>query len=969
MIIEEVLTAFSVWRMGSDLMKVKHFHKKLVSVVVSATLMGGAVPLSALAEGTGTDSGQSLTSTSVSDTESSVDGVYGLARSLCSENAGSGSRTGGFTWDTEGKKRSWTYYNGIMMDAFLMADEEAFFDYVNSFYSANINGQGKVDSTDASDNFYRENELDSIPPSRALFDLLRRQDTVSENSAKYVKMIDYIYSLMQNFETVEGAGGNFKHKMNNANWNTYQVALDGLYMAQPFFMEVANALDDGTLSAAGFQTYSGIKPSSADIYGEVTERMLWIGDNLYDQKMHLYSHGWGPDAGLNGQYWLRAVGWYAAALADVISMLPESYGEEKNELIEIEKRLFDGMLEYRDETTGMWYNVINYGPDLTGNGSKNELETSGSALIAYAMMKSYVEGYLDDAYGEAGLMAFNGVVMNYLDDDGLHNVYISSGVETYPQGYLSKVYKVNEAKGVGPLIMAASYANEAAQIYAASEASHGKDSSSSSSSLGKDSSSSSSTKDKDSSSSSSTKDKDSSSSLSSEASHGKDSSSSSSHGKDSSSSSSTKDKDSGSSSSSTKDKDSSSSSSSVRIVIKNSIDAASYLPSLSGGEKVRFESSDKRIASVNSKGKIKGRKKGEATIRRLVSSAGEWKESGTLTILVQKPETISPEPEVKMVYGKQLSLSELISDDEDAKGVFRTNKKGKSIIALNEDGTFVPLAEGTAKITASYGKYRFKFKLNINGIEVEDGRIVFKYGVFLGAEPEDVPAMKPYEIIVLDAQYFSKETIKELKDSGHTVYSYINVGSIENFRPYYKDYEKFALGDYEHWDEEKWVDVSQKEWQDFIVKDLAVKLLDKGIDGFFVDNADVYYNYEREEIFEGMTAILKGLKNYGTYVSINGGDTYVMEYADRNKTLDPVMDAVNQETVFSAIKWKKNTFGRNTASERKYFMEYVETVKGYGKDVYLLEYTTDPELIADIREYCEKMGFSYYVSSSLELVV
>ena len=51
------------------------------------------------------------------------------------------------------------------------------------------------------------------------------------------------------------------------------------------------------------------------------------------------------------------------------------------------------------------------------------------------------------------------------------------------------------------------------------------------------------------------------------------------------------------------------------------------------------------------------------------------------------------------------------------------------------------------------------------------------------------------------------------------------------------------------------------------------------------------------------------------------------------------------------------------------FMEYVETVKGYGKDVYLLEYTTDPELIADIREYCEKMGFSYYVSSSLELVV
>ena len=32
--------------------------------------------------------------------------------------------------------------------------------------------------------------------------------------------------------------------MTNASWFTYQIGLDGLYMAQPFFMELANALDD-----------------------------------------------------------------------------------------------------------------------------------------------------------------------------------------------------------------------------------------------------------------------------------------------------------------------------------------------------------------------------------------------------------------------------------------------------------------------------------------------------------------------------------------------------------------------------------------------------------------------------------------------------------------------------------------------------------------------------------------------------
>jgi hypothetical protein len=85
------------------------------------------------------------------------------------------------------------------------------------------------------------------------------------------------------------------------------------------------------------------------------------------------------------------------------------------------------------------------------------------------MMKSYVEGYVGDEYGEAGLRAFNGVVMNYLEISGgeyfLHNVYQSSGVETSPEGYLKNPYVDNEAKGVGPLIMASTYAEKAARIH------------------------------------------------------------------------------------------------------------------------------------------------------------------------------------------------------------------------------------------------------------------------------------------------------------------------------------------------------------------------------------------------------------------------------------------------------------------------------------------------------------------------
>ena len=53
--------------------------------------------------------------------------------------------------------------------------------------------------------------------------------------------------------------------------------------------------------------------------------------------------------------------------------------------------------------------------------------------------------------------------------------------------------------------------------------------------------------------------------------------------------------------------------------------------------------------------------------------------------------------------------------------------------------------------------------------------------------------------------------------------------------------------------------------------------------------------------------------------------------------------------------------------DHEYFTEYVEMVAGYDKDVYLLEYSTDEDLIAQIDTYCRNNGFTYYVSSTLAL--
>ena len=249
-----------------------------------------------------------------------------------------------------------------------------------------------------------------------------------------------------------------------------------------------------------------------------------------------------------------------------------------------------------------------------------------------------------------------------------------------------------------------------------------------------------------------------------------------------------------------------------------------------------------------------------------------------------------------------------------------------------------------------------------------DGRKAQKYayGVFLNADRKAVPKLKNYETVVIDAQYFSKKDIRKLHADGTKVYSYLNIGSVENFRPYYKTYEHLAIGDYENWEEEKWVNVADKDWQEFM-DTLAGKLKKKGVDGFFIDNCDVYDYAQKKDIFDGLTVILKKIRAMGKPVVVNGGDIYVTAYQSRYGSAEDIMTGVNQESVWSRIDFTTKTFHTQKKTEREYFCQYLQACKADGMDVYLLEYTTDHKLIRRIKKYCRKKKYDYYIADSLEL--
>ena len=244
------------------------------------------------------------------------------------------------------------------------------------------------------------------------------------------------------------------------------------------------------------------------------------------------------------------------------------------------------------------------------------------------------------------------------------------------------------------------------------------------------------------------------------------------------------------------------------------------------------------------------------------------------------------------------------------------------------------------------------------------------YGVFIGAD--NINKIKGYNVVVVEPASIDVSGVEFLHKTNEKIYAYLNIGSLENYRPYFNEFKEKTLGLYENWEDEYWMDVSDIAWQNLIVDKLGRDIVDKGFDGFFIDNCDVYYYYPTEEIFNGLSSILKGLrslnmtKKYKIDIIINGGDTFVSRCIE-NKIATELFDGVNQECVFTDIDFENKTYKEKNESDRGYFKEYLSNVKKHRLEVYLIEYGANSKLIKEIKNYCNENGFHWYNARESDL--
>ena len=353
------------------------------------------------------------------------------------------SDSGHPAWNLEmirsGKSNKWNYIDGCMitgiLELFEITGETRFLDFADRFLSGFVEEDGHIRTYDP-----EEYSLDNVNPAKNLFSLY---DLTGKE--KYRKATERVRSQLSTMpRTPEG---NFWHKLIYPN----QVWLDGIYMALPFYMEYEKRFD--------------AQKDCPDICQQIAN----VETRMRDPETGLYYHGYDasrkmywadPDTGCSPNFWLRAEGWFILGLVDVLEIMKDL--PMQAESVHLQHMLLDlakALSKYQDPS-GLWYQLIAL-PELEGN----YLETSGTALISAALLKAVRLGFLPESFRAVGEKAFYGIVDHRLtkNADGtpcVTGICLVAGLggEQHRDGsvayYLSEPVVQNDAKGVGPLLLA-----------------------------------------------------------------------------------------------------------------------------------------------------------------------------------------------------------------------------------------------------------------------------------------------------------------------------------------------------------------------------------------------------------------------------------------------------------------------------------------------------------------------------------
>jgi unsaturated rhamnogalacturonyl hydrolase len=339
--------------------------------------------------------------------------------------------------NSDGKPAKWTYDQGVILKGieglWQQTSDGQYFDYMQKSMDLLVDNNGNI-RTYKFENF----TLDNILCGRILLTLFE-----VTGKQKYYKAASTLREQLRQQPRLSDGG--FWHKKIYPN----QMWLDGLYMAEPFYAEWAQAFHEDS------------------DFNDIANQFILMEKHARDAKTGLLYHGYDESkkemwanktTGLSQNFWGRAMGWYGMGLVDALPYFPKDHPQRK-ELIDILNRFAAAVTKAQDHKTGLWWDVLNY-PNRKGNYP----EASASCMFVYALAKGVRLGFLPASYLSVAKKGYSGIIKNFITNDNgqinLEGTVSVSGLggKPYRDGsydyYIHEKVVTNDPKGVGAFLLA-----------------------------------------------------------------------------------------------------------------------------------------------------------------------------------------------------------------------------------------------------------------------------------------------------------------------------------------------------------------------------------------------------------------------------------------------------------------------------------------------------------------------------------
>jgi len=341
-------------------------------------------------------------------------------------------------YKTELATTGWDYVSGLVANAVLKTwerypDKVEYYEAVKAFADKNTKADGSMILNAWGTSALGASNIDDLAAGKIFFTLYKEElrkgnqaDAKRYKAAATLIRNTLKYNHSRIAHGLPGAGG-FFHKASYPS----QMWLDGLYMGPAVYAQWQAVFGNDSLEG------------QEAAWSDISLQFKILHQYTYDAEKQLNYHAWAaipsdpnafwanqsePFKGCNPEFWGRSVGWYFAALTDVLEWMPANHPDRA--ILETNYRqVAAGLKRWQDPVSGAWYQLLQYDGSKKADGvgdlvggkrynigtTANYLEASCSCMFTYAFFKGIRLGLLDkQTYLPVAEKAYAGLLTTFI---------------------------------------------------------------------------------------------------------------------------------------------------------------------------------------------------------------------------------------------------------------------------------------------------------------------------------------------------------------------------------------------------------------------------------------------------------------------------------------------------------------------------------------------------------------------------